>query len=290
MSSIDFSRDGRWMMLAGESGIEIRDRATGAMRTLDEREARCAFFLHDAGLVAAVLSTRLVVWPWESKTGEAGEPRVIWPGSWTLWAAPAPDGRGIIVSDSDGVKHVDPLAGQSRLVASAHKGIERPAMSPNGRWLFTGTWRGDGGRLFDIQANEAVLTVEESSVRGSISPDGNHVAIGVPGSFKLFKTDAWHAPRVLQWEPADVPLAGASAFSPDGKLLATVIAPHTVRLVDVATGEALARLPNPERLGVSELRFTPDSKSLAVVTIEREVLMWDLEGLRRDLRANGFDW
>jgi WD40 repeat protein len=168
--------------------------------------------------------------------------------------------------------------------------MERPLATADGRWLFAGTWHGEPARVIDAASGRAVLTFARESVRGSFSADGRLLAVGVPGLFRIFRVGEWRDPVTLEGASGEIPLAGASAFSPDGTMVAVSLPPHEIRLVNAASGATLARLPNPERFGITALRFSPDGHRLAITTLERTLIVWDLQGLRRALGELGLDW
>jgi tetratricopeptide (TPR) repeat protein len=62
-----------------------------------------------------------------------------------------------------------------------------------------------------------------------------------------------------------------------------------VRLVDTATGNILATLAGPDSTLISGLCFSPDGSRLAVARQDREVQLWDVRALRRQLTAFGLD-
>ncbi len=290
LSTPDFSADGRRLAVAGACGVQLWDLDSGASVTIDERPARCAFFAPALGMLGAVIDESLVTWAMPGPGGASfGPARVVWSCKGYPWAALQPDGRRAVVT-ADAVYSVDLLSGAATRLTDGHPGMERPAITPDGRWVFTGTWHGEPARVVEVASGQTVLALDRVSVRGSLSPDGSRLAVGLPGLFRIYRVGQWRTPCTLEWRAAEVNLAGASAFSPDGTLLAVTLAPNELRLVDAASGETLATLPNPERLGVTDLRFSPDGSLLAITTLEREVILWRLDELRAALRANGFDW
>ncbi|MCC3777848.1 helix-turn-helix domain-containing protein [Streptomyces sp. UNOB3_S3] len=67
----------------------------------------------------------------------------------------------------------------------------------------------------------------------------------------------------------------AVAFSPDGRMLATASADHSVKLWDTATREVLATLSGHTD-SVEGVAFSPDGRTLATVGVDRSVKLWDV--------------
>jgi hypothetical protein len=62
-------------------------------------------------------------------------------------------------------------------------------------------------------------------------------------------------------------------------------------LVAPDTGETLAVLEASGSDHVNRMAFSPDGTKLAVCGVaQREVVVWDLRGVRRELAAIGLDW
>jgi WD40 repeat protein len=85
-------------------------------------------------------------------------------------------------------------------------------------------------------------------------------------------------------------LTGRVAFSPDGRLLAVVHARRLVKLLDAATFRELATLTAASPQQITWLCFRPDGSQLAVATAHRQVHLWEIHGIRRQLAALRLDW
>jgi WD40 repeat protein len=65
------------------------------------------------------------------------------------------------------------------------------------------------------------------------------------------------------------------AFSPNGKLLASADADGTVRLWNLANGQAVASLPADIGVGVTAVAFSPNGNLLATADADGTVGLWD---------------
>jgi tetratricopeptide (TPR) repeat protein len=73
--------------------------------------------------------------------------------------------------------------------------------------------------------------------------------------------------------------------------LALELSPAVIHLIDVATGQTLAKLDDPRSDRARWLGFTPDGAQLvAIATFSRAIHVWDLRAIRRHLTAMDLDW
>ena len=130
--------------------------------------------------------------------------------------------------------------------------------SPDGRYLAVGTWGGSSVQLIDTSNWQVIRTFEghTSGVNSvAFSPDGRLLAFGscgghrfgdcVRGDITLWDVASGREVRTLtlKGHTSDV---NSVAFSPDGKLLASVSSDGTIKLWNVAGKSA----PSKAALGV----------------------------------------
>ena len=84
-------------------------------------------------------------------------------------------------------------------------------------------------------------------------------------------------------------MPGLIAFARDGRSMAITPSQRRVRLIETATGRALANLSAPDPHEIRGLCFSPDDSQLAVATDDRAVQVWDLRPIRRHLAAMRLD-
>ncbi|HEV2970113.1 MAG TPA: protein kinase, partial [Pirellulales bacterium] len=166
--------------------------------------------------------------------------------------------------------------------------VRQCAVSPNGRWVATGSHfalNGSGAKIWDAQTGRNVrdLPVAELCFV-SFSPDGKWL-LTTGGGARLWSVGTWD----------EGPKLGSSAsrgvFSADGKLLALQDVPGVVRLVVPDSGTEVARLTALESIRLVPLCFTVNGKRLICGTDENEALyILDLGQIRTELAAMGLDW
>ncbi|WP_148595897.1 serine/threonine-protein kinase [Aquisphaera giovannonii] len=173
-------------------------------------------------------------------------------------------------------------------------GVDAVALSPDARWIALGGRGEPGIRIRERETGRLVTTLPggvegASGVRLAFSPDGGSLITGLQADYRCWRAGTWQ----LLWTSDRGRLherPGPVAFAADGRLAAITPTSDMVRLVDAATGRAVAALESPEPEGVHALCFAPDGGRLAVATDGRAVAIWDLRRLRRHLAEMGLDW
>lgn len=196
-----------------------------------------------------------------------------------VFASPWPEA---VVFESDG--------SGTPVVIRDHPGLERIDLSPDGRRLATGTWRGTGVKVWDTTTGALLADLPvEGSAEVDFSPDGLWLLTGSGPEYQCWNTLNWS----LHWsiprrEASNLP--GKIAFSSDGSLVAVAWTRTLVRLVSPHSGAILATLeaPNPDH--IAELGLNADGSLLFVTDHGGCIRRWDLLAVRNRLATLGIGW
>jgi eukaryotic-like serine/threonine-protein kinase len=156
------------------------------------------------------------------------------------------------------------------------------AVSPNGEFLATGNHSVGGVRVWRIQDAGEVAKLPIDGGDGVLfSPDERLLMTRAP--CRLWTVGTWREARQIG--------GIGHCFSPNGRIVVVVDPSRAIRLVEAASGRALARLESPDLCGVGDATFSPDGSRLVVTSNDpRAVHVWDLRKIRRTLAAIGLDW
>jgi WD40 repeat protein len=298
-----FEPSGRWLATAGLDGIRILDRTSRQVSVVNREPTLRVAFSADGTRLHAVTLNQLRGWRMQAEPGRLrAEPldlpdRGVRPFRETRSAGVFAGGDGWLAAmggraggpaswirgrfDSPEVDPPVPFG----------PGGNQPEISPDGRWLAWGTWQSlhNGATVRRLGSDEPptwLPLIGATSV--AFSPDNRFMAVGGSEEIRIHEVGTWRALHALPRRPIQ-PLPPQFAFSPDSRLLAAVLPPDRVLLVDVQSGVELAVLPVGQHI-VGRAVFSPDGRVLAAASMDHHVLLWDLEETRRRLRDLGLDW
>jgi serine/threonine protein kinase/WD40 repeat protein len=198
------------------------------------------------------------------------------------------DGQVLASADGEGGWVLRSGRPASLIRLKPHKEARAIAVSPNGRYVVTGSQQGSGARVWDARTGrlEKELISAEEHVRVRFSPDGRWLA-GRGNGLWLWEVGSWRERIFL----AGVPEA-SFAFSPVEKLLAMETGQGALRLMDPETGREYARLEEPDQVKSAWICFSPDGTQLLTLGGGGDawIRVWDLRAIRRQLVAMELDW
>jgi WD40 repeat protein len=186
------------------------------------------------------------------------------------------DGKLILTASSDRtIKLWDAASGRVIRAFTGHtRDVYCALFSPDGKSIISASEDGTV-RIWEIESGRAVRTLEtKETVTGvalAVSPDGKLIVSSQE------KTHIWDAATGQMLHKLDRRLLSL-VFSPDGKMLAAdgFNDKHTVELLNPQSGELIRELPANPSPNAKSLAFSPDGKTLAVITRDNTVDLWDV--------------
>jgi serine/threonine protein kinase/WD40 repeat protein len=230
-------------------------------------------------------------WPFQIDPADRNKRRVGPPQrmasftAWDVWDT-SPDMNFIAIPNRNRGALLWQRAANRTLPLGPQDDVRFCAVSPNGRWVATGSYShlpAVGAKVWDAESGKLVADLPLGRALVRFSPDSKWL-LTTGDTVRLWRTDTWQEGPALG-------SGGDGVFTLDGKLLALEEAPGVVLLVRPATGKEVARLTAPEQTRLIPQCFTPDGSRL--ITWGRESgtqHTFDLGAIRRHLREIGLDW
>ncbi len=296
------SPDGGKLASSGDAGIRIWDLESMTSVGLPpgaagERVSIC-FAPDNSALLASYRGSGLHRWPLHRVDGnlELGAPEPVETPSDTqcLLTDISRDGRQLALSylDKDFVSlvpaHPD---GLPRLDLAGHPNAFYVVISPDGRWVASGTRTNGGVRVWNAASGEVACDLEANvEARPAFSSDSKWLLTGSAGGYQFWKSGTWEKGPRIEPENGGSLTSFSSAFSPKGNLLAVQQNGDRIALHDVRNATRLATLEAPHPSMTEFLQFTGDGLHLAALGANQVVQLWDIPALRRELRRRELDW
>jgi eukaryotic-like serine/threonine-protein kinase len=294
-----FSPDGRLFAIADGLGVRIWDVASKRpIGILPTRLSRSALFHPDGQRLIVSGEMGIQSWP-IYREGQDGQiqigPPVQLSSRPMSHACLNQDGTLLVagsLSDSSEVTVTDLRHPAKVALLEGHPRPQFTAITPDGRLVATGTWKGKGVKVWDTITAEPIKELPlPTSARVAFSPDGQWLVTGAD-EYQFWKVPSWKRRPIIAREPGGDNSPGFMVFSPDGAMVALLMGRDVggrdtrVRLVAPATGQELATLEAGRPLA-----FTADGAQLATVGEQSGTLViWDLRRIRQHLATMKLDW
>ena len=278
VSSASFSRDGREILIATETGAAVVEPASRKQQPLRGHAGpvnSAAFSKDGTKIVTADKDGTAIIW--NAATGRLVRelPRSA---EEVESAAFSPDGTKVVTANKDGSAIVWEAATDKRITALGIPGhigaFDSAAFSPDGTKVLTanedGTvnvWNAATGQRLSVMHGHAG-SVESAA----FSPDGTRIAsAGADGTFRIW--DAATGRQLLAVSGLEGAMLSA-AFSPDGKEVVTAGQDRTARVWDVETGKQLLTLSG-DRGPVRSATFSSDGREILTAGEDGTIRVWD---------------
>jgi WD40 repeat protein len=293
VAAMAFSRDGRWLAVAGASNtVTVWDAASGdRLMEFDSVEKKRILDLacsDDGANLTAMAGNHVRVWDWSKKV-ILSDAKLSLTSIHALHLAR--DGQRVAIVLVDWTVLVETKTGRELLAVSADgKRTWEAALSQDGKRLAT-VWDGENGyvvRISDVETGKRLKAIIVGRAGGGtvqFSPDARSLlTAGAESAVRIWNVETGHQTNAL---PAHDRKITALAFTPDGSTIISGSHDGTIRIWDAATGEHRRQLPS-HRSSVNALVVTPDGSAVLSCGGDAVVPMRDLttgkEIRRFDLR------
>ena len=297
-----FSPDGRWLAFGAADFVEIYDTQTRELLgTLPTGPPLGLCFQKSGEGLLVSGDGGLFRWPIQAASGPEGTnsigppQRVGSPGAWQQ-AGISENGEIFAAFHGD---HIETFEAEN-LRELAHTAVcgdpdqfRYVTLSADGHWLATGGWHDAVVNVWNSHTGKLVKELSQPDWLPDGSPypvfgaDGHSLITLVGGNYRIWETNSWTTGPIITASSAWLIMA----ISHRGGMMATRSEGSAIQLRDISSGALLATLQAPNPSSVTEIAFSPDDTQLAVVhNITRELIVWDLRLLRKELAEMGLDW
>jgi WD40 repeat protein/tetratricopeptide (TPR) repeat protein/tRNA A-37 threonylcarbamoyl transferase component Bud32 len=290
--SVTVSPDGRCLAAVMPEGVALWDVAGDKLGLLPVPSLSAALF-EPSGALLTSGRHGMHLWPVRPDPTAPGSLQVGPPRS-----LPVPGGFGGFAMSRDGRVIAGPISNGAvvvhrdrpdrRVNLTPQLDVRYAAVSPDGRWVATGSHEGPGAKVWEARSGALVKEFPVGRICFvAFSPDGHWLMTSsASGSTRLWSVGTWEeGPRIV-WLGGQV----QGYFSPDGQVLAGCAPDGAIRLVNVNNGREVVRLEDPDQAR-AQLGFSPDGTRLVAATEDSHgIRTWDLKAIRRHLAAMGLDW
>jgi eukaryotic-like serine/threonine-protein kinase len=305
-SGVDFNRDASLLVTAALDGVRLYDVRHGRLvanlqidpgtnKSINEKSAGFVSSGQEEILLISSRKSGLSEWP-SQRTSEnsirIGPPHQLDTEAGFLMMDQDGSTRHIVLANNESgrLKILDRDSPGHVLEVSERPGIFDAVISPDGNWLASTIVGVHGNKDTSAQIWNLLTGQLEKRIQAGIGA----MAVFSPGNeWLVMSGEICRALSVPAWEngPQISSDAAILAFSHSGKMLA---ASEGIRTKIYAFPEMreLVTLENPYGFDavLGRLAFSPDDSRLCVLSNDGSLYLWDLFGLREELRRVGLDW
>jgi signal transduction histidine kinase len=293
----DFSPDDNNLAVIKGDGLRTYDWRTGEQKLrVPMQRARSAYFSPDGKTLLTCGDNRLSLWPVQYQEGigiaALGTPKHIpLPKTQHVDSGTVSlDWKKVVLPVSDTDEAVIDLTNPDRpLLLQGTPNPKLPAISPDLKWIVTGTFHGRGSTVWNANTGKQVLELAKGNASAFFNPDGKSLVLAGDKEYLVFEAETW---KLLHRVPSEstMDLSNYAAYTRDGRYLAIMKQRQEIALLDAHSCKPIATLTSPEPQTITWLTFNRAGTMLAVTTAADQVQIWDLKQLRQDLATVGLNW
>ena len=175
------------------------------------------------------------------------------------------------------------------MLKPAHRSVFYGEISPDGKLLASGTFKGKDVQVRETEGGTIVHTLPAGTACPWFSGDNRILAIAEIGRYSFWEVGSWQLLAELKVVTRGI-WPGSIAFSADSKVVA-IEDGSTIRLLETYNFQPLAELPIPVGEITESIRFTPDGRYLVAGGGDKNPThIWNIDLIRGRLRDLGLDW
>ena len=308
--NLDLSSNGRWCVAMQNNGFMLWDLNSDDQGTFyPARELYDLCFSKDDRSLVMCRETGIEFWPLKiSLSGhlelQSADRKIRLPdGKGARAAALSADNhfaaveltdQRLMVLDLEGTRPPVIFANQwqhfSFRGGSTATGAGRFAMSPDGKWVVTGFYFGEGGgvKVWDATTGKLVESLSPDSSQVVFSPDGRWLGLAAMNGFSFRSVGDWKQKAGLNRNETAV-THGALAFGFGSTTAAFGKTHQMIEIGDFLSNNNLIDLISPEPQSINATRLSRNGSTLVTATANNLVEVWQLDRLQAQLAAMGLN-
>ncbi|MEM7456848.1 MAG: protein kinase [Planctomycetota bacterium] len=183
---------------------------------------------------------------------------------------------------------IDASSGESLRHFPQHKGLHEVQLTIDGKWLISGTQRGNGVYIFDTETGELVSDIIPGivSAQPCAHPLRNDVFATGGGDLAIWKIRD-DGSVVLELDTGIE--TAICRYSNNGSLIAAKTAGDQLTLIDPESGHPLAFFETAESGRLVDMQFSKDGSSVAMSCFDN-LQIWNISAIREELTELGLNW
>jgi serine/threonine protein kinase/WD40 repeat protein len=298
--AMDISPDGSLLALGASDGVRLWHPPSRTLVAVVPGAAGTVRFHPLDGSLIMVTDDRVVRWPMH-KSVSGGEllmsqPEVLSQSRHHRTHFPlavSRNGLKLACVIGEQVEIIDWRQPSGPAVLKHGSSVEHVSINSDGTLVVTA---GGGFKVWDVERRQPVF---ESARFGypfsSFSPDDRWLILSTRGvgggvgggSHQIYTVKDW---QLVKEVPMDFGPWSASAFAPDGRLVALRVTESAIRLLETGSWTEIATLEAPTQDPFSWFTFSRDGSLLAVACDRHTAQLWNLRAIREQLARIGLDW